>query len=241
MATKKRAPRRRVSKKAPPAWTPAVEAMPAKSANLAPLLIVLGLGFAALLLWALSHRGPQKVPAPAVVPVAPQEAPAAAAKLPTRADAPQKEKLALPPLPAEFNQPRLAGARSDEAAAAKPSKPAEAPAAKAIQGAAPAPRPAPVQAAAAEPDGASYTFDRSTSEAFSSRCWRPAQGQATLEVFGPKNKKVRTLSTEAGPAGWKTLRWDGKDEAGAKVPGGLYYLRPSQPEEQLVRDLWVKG
>lgn len=71
------------------------------------------------------------------------------------------------------------------------------------------------------------------------RAWR-AEGQAAeLSVFGPKNKKVRTLRSEAGAEGWVKMQWDGKDEAGVKVPKGLYYLRPSAKGEQTVLEAWV--
>ena len=95
-------------------------------------------------------------------------------------------------------------------------------------------------APAAEADGASSTFDRSQGS-LALRCWRTEGGQATLEVFGPRNLRVRSLHSDSGAAGWKVLRWDGKDEQGAKVPTGMYFLRLSSADGQEVRDVWVKG
>jgi flagellar hook assembly protein FlgD len=87
----------------------------------------------------------------------------------------------------------------------------------------------------------SLTFDRSESKSFEVRCWRAAASPAQLDIFAPHNRRVRTLKSEAGAAGWIKLPWDGKDESGKKVPTGLYFLRPSQEFEQSVRDIWVKG
>lgn len=89
----------------------------------------------------------------------------------------------------------------------------------------------------------SLTFDRSDGGKLSVRCWRPANGMAQLDVFGPRNQKIVSLQSEAGDAGWKSLSWDGKDAQGKKVPEGLYYIRPSASAQSLqqIRDVWVKG
>lgn len=95
--------------------------------------------------------------------------------------------------------------------------------------------------AAGETGEPSLTFDRGEQDALSVRCWRPADGQARLDIFGPRNQRVRTLTSESGEAGWQSLRWDGKDEQGRPVPVGLYFVRPSAQDLQQVRDVWVKG
>lgn len=97
------------------------------------------------------------------------------------------------------------------------------------------------QQAAPETGAPSLTFDRGQSQAFEVRCWRSADSPAQLDVFAPRNRLVRSLKSEAGAAGMVKLKWDGKDEAGKKVPVGLYFLRPSQEGEQSIRDIWVKG
>lgn len=111
------------------------------------------------------------------------------------------------------------------------------------KGEAPKPKPKPTvrREAAGETGEPSLSFDRSAEKALSVRCWRPAGGRASLEIFGPRNQKLRSIQSNDGEAGWQTLRWDGKDEAGKAVPVGLYYLRPSANGLQQVRDVWVKG
>jgi hypothetical protein len=94
---------------------------------------------------------------------------------------------------------------------------------------------------AGETDEPAMEFDRAQKDSLKIRAWRPAKGQAQVDVFGPRNQRVRSLKSEAGEAGWQTLRWDGKDESGKAVPGGLYYVRPSSQGLQQVRDVWVKG
>jgi hypothetical protein len=140
------------------------------------------------------------------------------------------------------------------ASAASPAAPASAPAAAApaparsVASAAPAaaPKPAAVQPSAhretaGETGAPSLEFDRASQSQIKVRCWRPAQGQAQLDVFGPRNKHVRSLKSASGDAGWQKLGWDGKDEDGHAVPAGLYYVRPSSQGLQQVQDVWVKG
>lgn len=105
----------------------------------------------------------------------------------------------------------------------------------------PSPRPTVRRETAGEAGEPSLEFDRSSGKGLTVRCWRPANGQARLDVFGPRNQKVRSLASEAGAAGWQSLEWDGKDETGKSVPAGLYYIRPSAQDLQQVRDVWVKG
>ena len=53
----------------------------------------------------------------------------------------------------------------------------------------------------------------------------PAAGSARVELHDVRGRRVRTLLDETLPAGVSTARWDGRDEAGAPVPGGLYFAR----------------
>lgn len=107
----------------------------------------------------------------------------------------------------------------------------------------PAPKPAAgAHRAPADEIGApSLEFDRSKQDALVVRAWRPEGGKAQLDVFGPRNRRVRSLTSESGAAGWQKLPWDGKDGNGKSVPAGLYYLRPSGQGLQELRDVWVKG
>jgi hypothetical protein len=84
------------------------------------------------------------------------------------------------------------------------------------------------------------SFDRSLGQALTLRCWRSEGGTAELDVFGEKNRVVRSIASETGPAGWVDLSWDGKNAKGKKVSQGTYYLRASQKAEQIVRDVQVK-
>jgi flagellar hook assembly protein FlgD len=36
---------------------------------------------------------------------------------------------------------------------------------------------------------------------------------------------VRTLVNEVQPAGYKSVRWDSRNNAGAEVPTGIYFYR----------------
>jgi hypothetical protein len=145
----------------------------------------------------------------------------------------------------------------EEAQIAPPPAPAPAAVPTGVPTAAPegrhvAPAPAPAKAepkpaagahraTAGETGEPSLEFDRSKKDALVVRAWRPEGGKAQLDVFGPRNQRVRTLSSESGAAGWQSLPWDGKDANGKSVPAGLYYLRPSGNGLQQVRDVWVKG
>lgn len=100
---------------------------------------------------------------------------------------------------------------------------------------------APRRATAGESETPPLTFDRSRGGTLSVRCWRPEGGTASLDIFGPRNRRMRRLESPAGEAGWVTLDWDGKDDAGKAVPEGLYWLRPSTQGVQQLRDVWVKG
>lgn len=53
----------------------------------------------------------------------------------------------------------------------------------------------------------------------------PAVGHARLDVFGVDGRLVRTLVDGALPAGPAQAVWDGRDEAGRRVPAGVYVYR----------------
>jgi hypothetical protein len=50
-------------------------------------------------------------------------------------------------------------------------------------------------------------------------------GRADLRVFDPGGRMVRSLVTGVLPSGDGSCRWDGCDEAGRAVPGGVYFVR----------------
>lgn len=53
----------------------------------------------------------------------------------------------------------------------------------------------------------------------------PAAGHATLEVFGVRGERVRTLHSGPLGAGEHGATWDLRDGSGRAVPGGLYFVR----------------
>jgi len=64
-------------------------------------------------------------------------------------------------------------------------------------------------------------------------------GDARLEVFGIHGERVRTLLRGAVPAGERSLRWDGRDDAGHAVPAGLYFVALESALFRAVRPLVV--
>ncbi|MFN0151566.1 MAG: FlgD immunoglobulin-like domain containing protein [bacterium] len=51
--------------------------------------------------------------------------------------------------------------------------------------------------------------------------------RATLEVFDAAGRLVRTVIDETRPAGESFAAWDGKDDDGEQLPGGVYFARLS--------------
>jgi hypothetical protein len=52
----------------------------------------------------------------------------------------------------------------------------------------------------------------------------PEASEVRLRVFDGTGRLVRDLSPGALPAGTRTLRWDGRDQAGRLAPAGLYWI-----------------
>jgi hypothetical protein len=57
-----------------------------------------------------------------------------------------------------------------------------------------------------------------------------AAGMVRADVFGPDGRLVRRLDRAEETAGVKTIAWDGRDEAGRRLPTGVYLVRVSTPE-----------
>lgn len=53
----------------------------------------------------------------------------------------------------------------------------------------------------------------------------PSANRVRVEVFDILGRRVRSLSSGRLPAGWHTLRWDGRDEHGGVAGAGLYLVR----------------
>jgi hypothetical protein len=61
----------------------------------------------------------------------------------------------------------------------------------------------------------------------------PRAGSVELRVYGADGRLIRTLLKEQRPAGRHTVSWDGRDDAGGTVAGGVYFyeLKASEVEE----------
>jgi hypothetical protein len=62
-------------------------------------------------------------------------------------------------------------------------------------------------------------------------------GMVTLEVYNLLGQKVRTLLNAPRQAGTHHVRWDGKDDAGKMLPGGVYFCRFRADNFKQVRKL----
>lgn len=57
----------------------------------------------------------------------------------------------------------------------------------------------------------------------------PGAGRCKVTLHDLSGRRVAALLDEKLPAGERRLRWDGKDEAGAPLPSGVYFARASVP------------
>ncbi|HTR96970.1 MAG TPA: FlgD immunoglobulin-like domain containing protein [Candidatus Acidoferrales bacterium] len=67
----------------------------------------------------------------------------------------------------------------------------------------------------------------------------PAAGEARLEVLDVAGRRVRTLASGARAAGPARVAWDLADDAGERVPAGLYWVRLAVAGEARVQRLIV--
>ena len=65
----------------------------------------------------------------------------------------------------------------------------------------------------------------------------PAAGQATVEVFDVKGRRVRQLFQGTLPAGPHSFTWDGRDTAGRLQSSGVYFYRVQALDEMQVRKM----
>jgi hypothetical protein len=210
MAIKKTAPKKKAparAKKArplPPVQTAAPEPAPKDSGTLIVKVILTTVSLFVLLIVVvvLNHR---------------HEEPAQAVAIPAASPAPTAvpDKPLLPPIQAEG--PKLAPpAPAHREAASADVKPATQP----------RPKPAPqAETASGGDDERRITADRP----LKIRAWRKAGQTASLDVFGAHNKLIAHLESDAGPAGWQTLAWDGQDAQGQAAEPGTVYVRASAP------------
>ena len=55
-------------------------------------------------------------------------------------------------------------------------------------------------------------------------------GRIQVRIYDIVGRRVRTLADRVFAAGEHTLTWDGTDDAGQKVPRGVYFVRSTQRE-----------
>jgi hypothetical protein len=65
----------------------------------------------------------------------------------------------------------------------------------------------------------------------------PTVAQVRLEVYDVLGQKVRTLVQQVEPAGYHTAVWDGRDDGGNALAGGVYLYRLQADEFSQVRRL----
>ena len=53
----------------------------------------------------------------------------------------------------------------------------------------------------------------------------PKASQVRIEVYNVLGQRVRTLVDETQRPGYKTINWDGRDDAGNEVSSGVYFCR----------------
>ena len=53
----------------------------------------------------------------------------------------------------------------------------------------------------------------------------PAQSRARLDIYNVAGRKVTTVVDREFPAGRHSVRWNGTDDSGRKVPAGIYFYR----------------
>jgi flagellar hook assembly protein FlgD len=64
-------------------------------------------------------------------------------------------------------------------------------------------------------------------------------GSVELELFDLAGHRVRRIESGAYAAGDHTIAWDGADQAGRQIPGGLYVVRMRTDGAEMKRKLFV--
>ena len=69
----------------------------------------------------------------------------------------------------------------------------------------------------------------------------PAAGHARLDVYDLGGRRIATLLDESLPAGRHAAAWNGRDDAGAVQPGGVYLFRLETRHQGLPQATSTKG
>ena len=67
----------------------------------------------------------------------------------------------------------------------------------------------------------------------------PVAGQARVDVYDIRGRRVATLTNSVSPAGWHEMTWSGHDGQGRPVASGVYLLRLESPDGVVVHKLTV--
>jgi flagellar hook assembly protein FlgD len=67
----------------------------------------------------------------------------------------------------------------------------------------------------------------------------PVQGRVKVVVYNLAGERVRTFLRENQTAGVHTIRWDGRDTSGARVPSGVYYCVVQAGKKKLAKKMIV--
>ncbi len=68
----------------------------------------------------------------------------------------------------------------------------------------------------------------------------PSSQPARLDVFDLQGRRVRTLADRRLPKGATVLAWDGRDQAGGRLPRGLYFARLVTPRFTLTTRILLR-
>ena len=64
-------------------------------------------------------------------------------------------------------------------------------------------------------------------------------GRVVIEIYDLLGRRIQTLIDAIRPAGWHTVRWDGKDETGNCMPSGLYMYTLKANSHQLSKKMFL--
>jgi hypothetical protein len=67
----------------------------------------------------------------------------------------------------------------------------------------------------------------------------PRGVSARVEVFTVAGGRARTLAAGPGDGRWRSLDWDLRDDRGAPLSSGLYFLRMTAPGVAMTRRLVI--
>jgi hypothetical protein len=77
------------------------------------------------------------------------------------------------------------------------------------------------------------TLDQNSPNPFHPLTWIrytiPSAGSVQLSIFDASGRIVRRIQREHAVPGFQRMLWDGRDEAGGRLPAGVYFCRIAGP------------